>query len=343
MSERLFAATVDAMAQRVFSGIQPTGSLHLGNYFGAIQNYITLQERYEAIYCVVDLHALTARPKAEDLQKNTFEAAKILLACGLDPKKCILFVQSQVPFHTELAWILACSTAYGDLTRMTQFKDKSDQAQAKGDIINTGIFTYPVLQAADILAYQAEIVPVGEDQLQHLELAREIVRRFNATYGDCFVEPKPLLSPAKRVLGLDGESKMSKSKGNDIGLLDPPDVVKKKLAPAKTDVKRLRRTDPGEPKDCNIFSLHQFVTSAEKIATIERDCRTAAIGCVDCKKILGESVEALAGPIRRRVEELDRDRDYIYDVLREGARRANEIAERTMAAVRDKIGIRGMQ
>ncbi|MBI3818353.1 MAG: tryptophan--tRNA ligase [Planctomycetes bacterium] len=327
------------MSQRVLSGIQPTGSLHLGNYFGAIQNYVALQDRYESIYCVVDLHALTSRPRAEDLKKNTLEAAKILLSCGLDPKRCVLFVQSHVPAHAELAWILACSTAYGDLTRMTQFKEKGDLAQSKGDIINTGIFTYPVLQAADILAYRAEIVPVGDDQLQHLELAREIVRRFNATYGETFPEPRPLLSTAKRVIGLDGEAKMSKSRGNDIGILDAPDVVKKKLASAKTDIKRLRRNDPGEPKDCNIFALHQFVTSPEKIAEIETGCRSASLGCVDCKGIFAASVEHLAGPIRARAEVLERRPDDIKNILRDGAGRANAIAEATMETVRKKIGI----
>ena len=235
------------MAQRVFSGIQPTGSLHLGNYLGAIQNYVELQNRYDAIYCVVDQHALTSHPDPNDLRTNTFEAVKVLLACGLDPKRCILFIQSHVPAHTELAWILSSVTAYGDLTRMTQFKDKAEQAATKGDIVNSGIFSYPVLQAADILLYQAAIVPVGEDQLQHLELARDIARRFNTIYGETFVEPQALLSPAKRILGLDGETKMSKSRGNDIGLLDPPEMVRKKLGPAKTDIKRVRRTDPGNP------------------------------------------------------------------------------------------------
>jgi tryptophanyl-tRNA synthetase len=328
------------MLQRVFSGIQPTGSLHLGNYLGAIHNYVDLQNRYEAIYCVVDQHALTSHPDPAELRRNTREAVKVLLACGLDPERCVVFVQSHVPAHTELAWILSCVTAYGDLTRMTQFKDKSDQAQSKGDIVNAGIFTYPVLQAADILAYNAEIVPVGEDQLQHLELAREIARRFNGIYGPVFVEPRALLSPAKRIMGLDGEFKMSKSRGNDIGLLDPPDLVRKKLGPARTDIKRVKRTDPGEPDDCNIYALHRFVTEPAQLATIETGCRTAGIGCVDCKGILAHSVERIAKPIRDRAAELDAHPERIESAIENGGRRANAAATKVLDTVRKAVGLR---
>jgi tryptophanyl-tRNA synthetase len=328
------------MPQRVFSGIQPTGTLHLGNYLGAIQNYVELQHRYEAIYCVVDDHALTNHPDPAELRANTREAVKVLLACGLDTERCILFVQSHVPAHTELAWILASVTAYGDLTRMTQFKDKSEQAASKGEVVNAGLFSYPVLQAADILLYQAAIVPVGEDQLQHLELAREIARRFNGIYGETFVEPAALLSPAKRIMGLDGETKMSKSRGNDIGLLDPPEVVRAKLRPAKTDVKRVRRTDPGEPNDCNIYSLHRFVTDAETRVKIEAGCRSASMGCVECKGILADSVERIARPIRERAEELDKHPERLDRVIADGARRAGAIASETLEIVRKRIGLR---
>lgn len=327
------------MPQRVFSGIQPTGALHLGNYLGAIQNYVALQEKYEAIYCVVDLHALTAHPDPQQLQKNTVEAVKVLLACGLDTSRCIVFVQSHVREHTELAWILSCVTAFGDLMRMTQFKDKSEQAQSKGDVTNTGLFTYPVLQAADILAYQASIVPVGEDQLQHLELAREVARRFNTIYGETFVEPLAMLSQARRIIGLDGEHKMSKSRGNDIGLLDPPEVVKKKLGPAKTDIRRVRRTDPGEPTECNIFSLHKFVTTAEKVSYIEQGCRSASVGCVECKGILGASVEEIAKPIRDRAANLEAKPQLVLDAIENGAARARKIASETLSSVRRRVGI----
>jgi tryptophanyl-tRNA synthetase len=328
------------MAQRVFSGIQPTGTLHLGNYLGAIQNYVALQDRHEAIYCVVDDHALTSHPKPEDLRANTIAAAKVLLACGLDPKRCILFVQSHVPAHTELAWILSSVTAFGDLERMTQFKEKAAAAASKGDVINAGLFTYPVLQSADILLYQAALVPVGEDQLQHLELARETARRFNTIYGETFVEPQPQLSEAKRILGLDGETKMSKSRGNDIGLLDPPEVVAAKLRSAKTDVQRVRRQDPGRPEVCNIFSLHKYITPAEKIPYIDKSCRTAAIGCTDCKAILAESIERISKPIRERAAELERNPGAVEEILRDGARRASAIANETLDMVRKKIGLR---
>lgn len=328
------------MSQRVFSGIQPTGTLHLGNYLGAIQNYVELQERFESIYCVVDDHALTSHPDPAELRANTRAAVRVLLACGLDPSRCILFVQSHVPAHTELAWILSCVTAYGDLTRMTQFKDKGEAAASKGEVVSAGLFGYPVLQAADILLYRAAIVPVGEDQVQHLELARDIARRFNAIYGETFVEPQPLLSPAKRVMGLDGETKMSKSRGNDVGLLDPPSVVKEKLRPAKTDVKRVRRTDPGEPNDCNIFSLHRFVTDAASRARIEVGCRSASMGCVECKGILADSIESIARPIRERAEALDAEPGRIDSVIEDGGRRARRLADETMDLVRTRVGLR---
>lgn len=342
MLRRFAPATVavHTMAQRVFSGIQPTGSLHLGNYLGAIQNYVALQERYEAIYCVVDHHALTSHPDPNELRANTIAAAKVLLACGLDPKRCVLFVQSHVPAHTELAWILSCVTAFGDLARMTQFKDKSAQAETKGDVVSAGLFTYPVLQAADILLYHAAIVPVGEDQLQHLELAREVARRFNHVYGETFLDPQPLLSPAKRIMGLDGETKMSKSRGNDLGLLDSADVIRKKLAPAKTDVKRVRRQDPGEPNDCNLFSLHRHVTDAATLARIEVGCRSASIGCVECKGILAESVDRIAKPIRERAAELERNPLIVEGAIRDGARRAGEMAQSQLESVRKKVGLR---
>ncbi len=328
------------MPPRVFSGIQPTGALHLGNYLGAIRNYVELQDRFEAIYCVVDQHALTIRPTPDELRTSTRQVAKTLLACGLDPKRCTLFVQSHVPAHTELAWILSCVTAFGDLARMTQFKDKSEQAEGHGDLVAAGLFLYPVLQTADILLYRAATVPVGEDQVQHLELARETARRFNTIYGQTFVEPKALLSPAKRIVGLDGVHKMSKSRGNEIGLLETADQVRKKLGPAKTDEKRKRRQDPGEPNDCNIFSLHRHVTAPEDLARIETGCRSAAIGCVDCKGILADSIERIASPIRTRSAELDRDPAFVEEALRAGAEKANAIATETLAEVRRKVGTR---
>ena len=211
---------------RIMSGIQPTGNLHIGNYLGALKNWVALQNEYDAFYSIVDLHALTGRPAAEALRAAVREIAIGVLASGVDPEKAVVFVQSRVPDHTELAWILSCMTQLGDLNRMTQFKDKS---QDQPDNINAGLFTYPVLQTADIAIYRADCVPVGADQQQHLELSRETLRRFNGLYGDTFPEPAAVLSSAPKVLGLDGEAKMSKSKGNEIGLFEEPDEVMAKL------------------------------------------------------------------------------------------------------------------
>ena len=222
---------------RTMSGIQPTGNLHIGNYLGALVNWVQLQQQYEAFFCVVDLHALTQRPKAEDLQRAVREVAIGILASGVDPERSTLFVQSHVPQHAELGWILTCLTPLGDLNRMTQFKDKSAQ---QPENVNAGLFTYPILQTADIALYRAERVPVGDDQDQHLELARETLRRFNFVYGETFPDPQTVRSPAPRVIGLDGEAKMSKSKGNEVGLFETADETMQKLRAAKTDPARLR-------------------------------------------------------------------------------------------------------
>lgn len=323
---------------RILSGIQPTGALHIGNYLGALKSWVALQEEYEAFYSVVDLHALTNRPEPEALRAAVREVAIGVLASGVDPEKATLFVQSEVPGHTDLAWILACLTPMGDLSRMTQFKDKSRQ---QPDNINAGLFTYPVLQSADILIYRADRVPVGEDQEQHLELSREIVRRFNGLYGETFPEPQVVRSVAPRVIGLDGESKMSKSKGNEIGLFEKPDETWAKLRVAKTDPARLRRNDPGNPDVCNIFSYHKFFSDDATIAEVDRECRRAGIGCVDCKKLVAASLEGVVGPIRERAVGLRGDPDRLEGVLRAGAERAAAEAARTMELVRERIGLRG--
>ena len=320
---------------RIMSGIQPTGHLHIGNYLGAIKNWVALQERYETYFSIVDLHALTTRPAADALRASVREIAIGVLASGVDPERAVLFVQSAVPGHTELGWILSCVTQLGDLNRMTQFKDKS---QHQPDNINAGLFTYPILQTADIAIYRAGGVPVGADQVQHLELARESLRRFNGTYGETFPEPEAVLSDAPKVLGLDGESKMSKSKNNEIGLFEEPDAVMKKLRSAKTDPQRLQRTDPGDPGVCNVFNYHGFFTDEETRAEIDRDCRSAAIGCVDCKKILAAKMEAEIGPVRERAAEL-RDSPQVDEVLAAGAERARAEAGATMELVRDRIGL----
>lgn len=327
---------VVAARKRLFTGFQPTGELHLGNYVGAIANAVGLADDYEAIFCVVDYHALTHESDALALRENTVRVAAMLAACGMTPDRCTLFIQSQVPEHTELAWILGTVTPMGDLSRMTQYKDKS---KSQPENVNAGLLTYPVLQAADILLYKAEAVPVGEDQVQHLELAREIARRFNARFAPVFPEPAALLTETPRVMGLDGKRKMSKSLGNHVGLAEPPEAVWKKLAVAVTDENRKRRTDPGDPGVCNVFTLHRFFTTAERTRAIDRDCRTAAIGCVDCKKALAEAIEARLGPVRKRYEALLAAPGRIREILDAGAARCRRIARETMVEVRRVTGL----
>lgn len=323
---------------RTMSGIQPTGNLHIGNYLGALVNFVELQQQYESFFCVVDLHALTQRPKAEDLQRAVREVATGMLASGVDPERATLFVQSQVPQHAELAWILTCLTPLGDLNRMTQFKDKSSQ---QPENINAGLFTYPILQTADIALYRAERVPVGEDQDQHLELARETLRRFNFVYGETFPDPQTVRSKAPRVMGVDGEAKMSKSKGNEIGLFETADETMLKLRGAKTDPARLRKTDKGHPEVCNIFSYHGYFTPAAQCEEIAAGCRSAQLGCVDCKKLLNTNLEAVKGPIRERAAALRATPGRLDEILAAGAAKARVAAEATMQLVRERTGLRG--
>jgi len=322
--------------ETVFSGIQPTGELHLGNYLGAVRNWVALQGHYECFFCIVDYHAITQTYQPEDMAKRVRAMAVDLLACGLDPERMTLFVQSDVPEHTELAWALASVTPHGELERMTQFKDK---AARHPENINAGIFTYPILQTADILLYDAKLVPVGEDQRQHLELAREIVRRWNARFGETFAEPQPLWSTTPKILGLDGQAKMSKSVGNTIALSESDDAIWAKLRAAATDPARARRTDPGDPDVCNIFTLHKFFSSDERRAEVRQGCTTAGIGCIDCKKWLFEGVKADLHVIRGRAESLRAHPDQVDSVLKEGAARARARARATMARVREKLGL----
>jgi len=314
---------VDINMETVFSGIQPSGELHLGNYLGAVRTWVELQKSYRCFYCIVDYHAITQPYEPAEMPRRVREMAIDLLACGIDPERATLFVQSAVPEHTELAWALASVTPFGELGRMTQFKDKSEHHP---DNINAGLFTYPVLQAADILLYGATRVPVGEDQRQHLELAREIVRRFNRRFGETFPEPQPLLSTVPRLKGLDGSAKMSKSKGNTLSITEPEAQVRAKIKVALTDPQRLRRNDPGRPEVCGIFTLHQCFSSAERIAWIDANCRSAVLGCVDCKKELADRVVEHFAPIRERLAALRARPDDLADVLATGKRRAGEIA-----------------
>jgi tryptophanyl-tRNA synthetase len=322
--------------KRLFSGIQPTGDLHLGNYFGAIANWVRLQEDWDAIYCVVDYHAMTVEYEPETMRRRVLEVTKSLLACGLDPQKCTIFVQSDVPEHTELMWILSTFAPMGRLQNMTQFKEKSEK---NVDNINLGLFAYPVLQAADILVYKAEAVPVGEDQLQHLELSRELARKFNARLGETFPEPKQLMTTAPRILGLDGKSKMSKSLNNYIGLTESAEQMWEKLRPAFTDPARLRKSDPGNPDICNIFALHRQVSPMSLQSEIDGACRKAEIGCIECKKRLAENLNVLLDPIRQRYDELGNSPDNVTDVLNASAKRCRALARETMDDVRRKAGL----
>jgi tryptophanyl-tRNA synthetase len=322
---------------RIFSGIQPSGELHIGNYLGAVKNWVELQDKYECIYCIVDYHAITGSYEPADLRRRTRQMAVSLFAAGLDPKKSTLFVQSMVPEHTELAWIFNSVTPLGELERQTQYKDKAQRQES----VNAGLLIYPVLQAADILLYRADLVPVGEDQVQHLELAREVARRWNAKFeSDFFPEPKPLLTATRRIMGLDGQSKMSKSLGNTIGLLETPEEVWAKLRPAMTDPARVRRTDPGTPEVCNIYNLHKAFNDPETVEHVAIECRTAGWGCIDCKKVLLDGMMRELTPIRERARELEANPQIVTDALAAGAARVGEIAKGTMATVRETMGLR---
>ena len=321
---------------RIFSGIQPSGALHIGNYLGAVKNWVELQHAYESLFCIVDYHAITVPYEPAELVTRTREMAVSLLAAGLDPAKCTLFVQSMVPEHTELAWILNTVTPLGELERQTQFKEKS----GKEESISAGLLNYPVLQAADILLYKADLIPVGEDQVQHLELTREISRRWNARFGgDFFPEPKPLLTPTRRIMGLDGQTKMSKSLGNTVDLLDEPAQIWEKLRPAMTDPARKRREDPGTPEVCNIYNLHRAFSAPDLVETVAVNCRTAGWGCIDCKGALHESMERELIPIRARAEEIQAKPSIVADALATGADRARGLARTTMKEVKQRMGL----
>ncbi len=323
--------------KRVFSGIQPSGELHIGNYLGAVKNWVELQEQYECFFCIVDLHAVTQPYEPEEMPARVFDMALTLMAAGLDPEKCTIFVQSHVPQHAELAWLFNTVTPIGELERMTQYKDKASRQES----VLAGLLNYPVLQAADILLYLAELVPVGEDQVQHVELTREIARKWNGRFGEYFPEPEALVGEVRRVMGLDGQAKMSKSLGNTIGLLESPDEIWAKLRPAVTDPARVRREDPGNPFVCNIFSLHRHFSSPADIAWSEHGCRTAGIGCIDCKRRLADNIIKELDPIRERAMELKRHPERVAETLERGAEHCREIASSTMQEALARMGLRG--
>jgi tryptophanyl-tRNA synthetase len=320
---------------RIFSGIQPSGVIHLGNELGAIRNYVRLQYEYEAIYCIVDYHALTSSHEPDLLRARTRDMAAGLLALGLDPERCTLFVQSHRPEHTELAWLLATVTPVSWLERTPTYKEKK---QSQPHDINHGLLTYPVLQAGDIVIYKASLVPVGKDQAAHLELSREIVRAFNSRYGDTFPEPEAVFTEAPVVLGTDGVRKMSKSVGNTIDVLADPDTIRKQIMSMVTDTKRILRTDPGRPEVCNVCQLHRFF--GDDFEDIWDGERTARTGCVDTKRLLAERIIRHYAPARERYLELLANPGEIEGILAMGADRLRPMAEETMAEVRRRMGLR---
>jgi tryptophanyl-tRNA synthetase len=321
---------------RIFSGIQPSGELHIGNYLGAVKNWVELQRSYESFFCVVDYHAITVPYEPDDLRARRREMMVSLLAAGLDPSAATVFIQSMVPEHTELAWIFNTITPLGELERQTQFKDKASRQES----VPAGLLNYPVLQAADILLYRADMVPVGEDQVQHLELSREIARRWNARFGEgYFPEPQAKLTPSRRIMGLDGATKMSKSMGNTVGLLEEPAAIWEKLRPAMTDPARVRRTDPGTPEVCNIYHLHRAFSPPDTVAHVEVQCRTAGWGCIDCKKVLFENMNAELTPIRARAAAIRAHPERVEQAAADGAATARRVAGETMREVKDRMGL----
>lgn len=324
--------------QYVLSGLRPTGRVHLGNYFGAVRNWVQLQEKHPCFFFVADWHALTSDyADPSKIRQATFDAVADWLAAGLDPKKCVLFLQSEVKEHAELHLLLSMVTPLPWLERVPTFKDQ--QAQLEDKELNTyGFLGYPLLQTADIIVYRAGFVPVGEDQASHLELSREVVRRFNNFYGPVFPEPQSLFTATPKVPGLDGR-KMSKSYGNTIPLTASADEVRTLISTMFTDPNRVRRTDPGNPDICNLFQFHKLFSDEATIARVDHECRTAQIGCVQDKKLLADIMIAALAPIRARREEIDRDPSIVWDALRAGNAKARERAGETLALVRDAMKI----
>ncbi len=323
--------------QRVLSGVQPSGSLHLGNLVGAIENFVQLQVAYDAFYMIVDWHALTSKfESVEEIWPNTLEVAATFLAAGLDPQRSTLFVQSQVKEHAELHLLFSMVTPLSWLERVPTYKEKLQNAVA--DLGSYGFLGYPLLQAADIVIYKANKVPVGEDQLFHLELTREVVRRFHFLFGtEVFPEPEAALTKFPKVPGLDGR-KMSKSYENCIYLRDTPEVVLQKCTrQMASDTNRVRKTDPGDPGVCPVFEFHKLFSSPETIALVDTECRRAGIGCFDCKKRVAEALTRRIEPVREQIESHLGHPGDIEAVLRDGSARARAVAAETMADVRDAM------
>jgi tryptophanyl-tRNA synthetase len=327
---------------RILSGMRSTGKLHLGNYVGALANWVRLQDDYECYFFIADWHALTSDyADTSRVKSNTVEVALDYLAAGLDPDRSTIFIQSHVPAHAELHLLLSMITPLGWLERVPTYKEQRDNIKDK-DLGTYGFLGYPVLQAADILIYQADYVPVGEDQVSHLELTREIARRFNMFYagrrGEIFPEPQPLLTPTPKLPGTDGR-KMSKSYGNTILLTDPEPVVRQKLKPMVTDPARVRRTDPGNPDICPVGDLHKVFSDRATIAKVDAGCRTAGIGCIECKSWAADAVVGVLNPLQERRKKYEQNPKLAWEVLEAGSAKARRVSESTMKEVRGAMGM----
>jgi tryptophanyl-tRNA synthetase len=320
---------------RVFAGIRCTGRQHLGNYLGAIQNFVALQDEYDCVYSAVDVHTITTPWQPDELRENVWETVLDLLAAGIDPERTILYVQSHVPEVLELAMLLGMITPLGWLTRVTTFKDK---VRLHPDNVNYGLVGYPVLMTADIILYKADTVPVGEDQQPHLELAREIARRFNRLFGKTFPEPYAKLTEAPVVLGLDGANKMSKSLDNQIDLAATPEETVRRVMTAVTDPQRTHRHIPGRPWVCNVYSLHHHF-NPDQVEVVYEECTTAKRGCVECKQQLADGINRVLAPFRERRQELASRPSYVEEAMADGAARARKIASVTLAEAREKMGL----
>ena len=327
--------------KRVLSGMRPTGKLHLGNYVGALQNWVGMQDQYECYFCVVDWHALTTDyADTSQIKENSLEVAFDWLAAGLDPEKSVIFMQSHVPAHAELHLLLSMITPLGWLERVPTYKEQRENIKDK-DLGTYGFLGYPVLQAADILIYRADVVPVGEDQVAHIELTREVARRFNGFYGatkPVFPEPQSLLTPAAKLPGTDGR-KMSKSYGNTIMLADPEPVVRQKLKTMVTDPARVRRSDPGNPDVCPVGDLHKIFSSKETMAKVNEGCRSAGIGCIECKSWAADSLLRLLSPMQERRGKFEENPKLAWDILEAGSERARKVSGETMKDVRASMGM----
>ena len=329
--------------KRVLSCIQPTGEIHIGNYFGAVRNWVNIQDQYDCIYGVVDLHAMTMPYSSKDLRQNTLNMFADLIAAGLDPERSVLFVQSLVPQHTELTWIFSCMTSFGELSRMTQFKDKSDQLEASGKngFLSAALFTYPVLMAADILIYKADFVPVGKDQEQHLELSRNVAIRFNNQFGDYFPEPRPLYTEVQKLMSLaDPEKKMSKSLGDKhyIGLFEPEESIRRKVKSAVTDVGG-QAGEKMSPGVMNLFAIIKACGKMNEYKVLMDSFDKGELKYKDLKEVTADALVDLTAPFRKRREELKKDPEGIKRLAVQSSERARDLAEKTLNDVRDLTGL----